>query len=450
MPEVVNIPLADLLLDSGNPRLVETRESQQETALGLARQQGDNLIRLATDIVDHGLDPTALPAVVATADRQKRYKVVEGNRRILALRALETPSLVTAALSSASARKLVQLAARYEQEPLGNVPCVLFETEEAAQHWIELRHTGQNQGVGLVEWGAEEKDRYHARHAGTRRPAGQVLDFVEKHGRLSAEANASNRRIITTLQRMLNTAFVREALGIDISNGKVIALYPTSELARSLSRLVEDLKLNLQVPDLYHLPQREAYVNALPRSAKPRKSKMLKTPTFLDNLTAGEPSSGPAVRTRRRRKVQPTRTTVIPRSSTLDVGPPRINAIYNELATMNVEQYPNACSVMTRVFIELSVDHYIIEKKLLTEKQLRDSPLAKRLKTIVAKLEKTGEIPAKLARAVEAMADNQRSAVGASVFSMHQYVHNEFVYPKSHDLYATWDEIAPLMEKLWP
>src|SRR4051794_11518663 len=114
MPEIVQIPLPDLLLDNGNPRLVETQESQQKTALAPARQQGDNLIRLATDIVENGLDPTTLPAVVATADRRKRYKVVEGNRRVLALRALETPSLVSAVLSTSSARKLVQLSARYD------------------------------------------------------------------------------------------------------------------------------------------------------------------------------------------------------------------------------------------------------------------------------------------------------------------------------------------------
>jgi len=449
MPEVVQIPVADLLLDDGNPRLVETKESQQETALALARQQGDNLIRLAADIVENGLDPTTLSAVVATADLRKRYKVVEGNRRVLALRALETPSLVSAVLSTSSARKLVQLAARYEQNPIGNVPCVLFETEDEAQHWVELRHTGMNQGIGLVEWGAEEKDRYHARHAGTRGPAGQVLDFVEKHGSVSAEALASSRKIITTLQRMLNTGYARERLGIDIQNGQVIALYPTEELDRSLSRLVEDLKLNYKVPDLYHLEQRRAYIDGLPRSAKPRRSKMLRTPVFLNSMTTGERSPKTPGASKRRR-TQPTRTTVIPRSSTLDVKPPRINAIYNELTILNVEQYPNACSVLTRVFIELSVDHFIAEKQLMTEKQAREAPLAKRIKTIVTALEKSGAIPAKLARAMEAVADNQRSAVGASVVTMNGYVHNEFVYPKSHDLYATWDEVAPFMGKLWP
>src|SRR4051812_38945393 len=45
MAEIVYIPLADLLLDNENPRLSGDRTSQQEAALDLARQQGDNIVR---------------------------------------------------------------------------------------------------------------------------------------------------------------------------------------------------------------------------------------------------------------------------------------------------------------------------------------------------------------------------------------------------------------------
>lgn len=93
MAEIVEIPLAALLLDVENPRLVETQQTQQETARELAARQGDALLRLAQDIVEHGTDPTTLVAVVPTKGRHKRYRVVEGNRRVLALRALESPSL---------------------------------------------------------------------------------------------------------------------------------------------------------------------------------------------------------------------------------------------------------------------------------------------------------------------------------------------------------------------
>jgi hypothetical protein len=51
LPEIVEVPLADLLLDPTNARLGEGLTSQPDTALALAQQQGDNIVRMAQDIV---------------------------------------------------------------------------------------------------------------------------------------------------------------------------------------------------------------------------------------------------------------------------------------------------------------------------------------------------------------------------------------------------------------
>lgn len=84
MYQTVPIPLTDLLLDMSNARLGEEQSSQQQVYLTLGKQQGKRLISLAEDIIANGTDPTNLPAVVATDDRRRRYKVIEGNRRVLA------------------------------------------------------------------------------------------------------------------------------------------------------------------------------------------------------------------------------------------------------------------------------------------------------------------------------------------------------------------------------
>jgi hypothetical protein len=147
--ETVSVPVSDLLLDVGNARLGEEQPSQQAVYLTLAQQQGRRLVALAKDIVENGLDPTTLPAVVATGDRRRRYVVVEGNRRILALKALETPSIVSGALSPTEQRFLGVLSGRYLDDPIDEVSCVLFESQDGADHWIALRHTGANEGAGL-------------------------------------------------------------------------------------------------------------------------------------------------------------------------------------------------------------------------------------------------------------------------------------------------------------
>ncbi len=171
---------------------------------------------------------------------------------------------------------------------------------------------------------------------------------------------------------------------------------------------------------------------------------------LLDDLTAG--TAAPATPTPprgTRRKSKPTRTTVIPKTSNLDVTPPRVNTIYNELLSLNAEQYPNACSVLLRVFIELSVDHFIVDKQLMDDNTMRNTALAKRLKTVVGKLEKSSDIPAQLARAMEQLADGNRT-VAATIPTFNLYVHNPYVFPRASELYTTWDEIAPLLEKVWP
>lgn len=447
MAEIVDVPLADLLLDPGNARLSEIADSQHDVALDLARQQGDKLIRLARDIVDHGVDPTALVAIVPTEDQHKRYFVVEGNRRVLALKSLETPSLIAPVLSPTATKTLTALAGKFAAAPIGNVKCALFETAKDADHWVEVRHTGENLGVGLVSWGAAEKDRFTGRRA-QRSPAGQVLDFVQKHGTLSAEALNSSKGIITSLKRLLSTPQVREKLGIDIVENTVISNHPTDEVAKGLSRIVEDLSTGRKkVTDIYHVGDRINYINSIPKTLLPRKSKKLDEPATLASLASGKPATKPPPRKPPRKK-QRVRTTVIPRECQLDVDPPRINAIYMELSTMNLEQFPNACSVLLRVFMELSVDHYLSENKVLTDEKIRNTPLAKRLKSAASHLNGLGKISAKLREAIDKVADSKH-VLSASTPTLNQYVHNEYVFPKGNDLRAAWDEIQPFAERLW-
>jgi hypothetical protein len=448
----VDIRLVDLLLDGDNPRLSEPKQSQLDTAAGLAREHGDGIVRLAADIVENGTDPTTLTAVVATKDRHKRYRVLEGNRRVLALRALESPSLISAELSTASQKRLADLARRYALNPIETLPCVLFDSEDEADHWVRLRHTGENKGVGLVSWGSEEQDRYSRRHQGIRKPAGQVIEFVDKHGSLSDEAKTSRRRVITSLQRLLHTAYARDKLGVDVRGGQVVALYSTAATARSLSKIVDDLKSGVvTVPDLYHIGHRKAYIDGLPKSVLPKPSERLAQPVVLDDLTAGAATPRPAVATRPRRKKQPIpRTTVIPKSASLNVTPPRINEVFLELAELNAERYPNACSVLLRVLIELSVDHYVQRNKLLTEAQRRNGNLAKRLKLVAKDLRTKGDIQPQLERAISDMADGNTTVIGAKIPTFNQYVHNQYVFPRATDLYLSWNELEPFMEALWP
>jgi hypothetical protein len=446
----VEIPVNDLLLDEGNARLGQESSSQQQAALALAEQQGKRLVKLAESILNHGLDPAQLPSVLATGDRRRKYIVIEGNRRVLALKALETPSLVQGALDARDFKRLQTLSSKYLADPIEQITCVLYKQDEAdaAFDWVMRRHTGAQEGAGLVEWASDEKDRFAARHGDSRRRSlgGQALDFLE-----AVEGpRTSTTKVSTSLTRLLTTPEVRERLGLDRVGNELVALHPKDEIAKGLRRIVEDLESEkTKVKDIYTADDRRDYAKTLKRTEMPSKGSRLKEPVRLEELPTGkttkvEPKKTPRKTLRRRAP----RTTVASPESMLNPGPPRLNAIYNELLGLSSEQFPNAGSVLLRVFLELSVDDYITRNNVMTQNDRDNANLAKRLKEVARHLEKTGAIDNQLKRAVNRIADGQHT-IAASVTTFHQYVHNQYVHPKPSELRTSWDELRPFLEAVW-
>jgi hypothetical protein len=68
--EVVDISPVDLLLDKRNARLREAQDSEPATVLSIVKQQKRQFLNLANDIVEKGLDPLNVFAVVPTADQR--------------------------------------------------------------------------------------------------------------------------------------------------------------------------------------------------------------------------------------------------------------------------------------------------------------------------------------------------------------------------------------------
>ncbi|TFV83144.1 hypothetical protein [Blastococcus sp. CT_GayMR16] len=444
------VPLSKLLLDEGNPRLEDPEESQRDTVVELTKQQGHKLIELAKDIVDFGLDPLALPAVVATDGRSRRYKVVEGNRRTLALKALETPSIVLSALSEPDRRQLAKLSERFHSDPIENVTCVLFDSEEDARHWVKIRHTGQNSGVGLVEWNSDEKDRYDARHGGRNRTlGGQALDFLRE---LDGPPPEGARRVaVTTVTRILKTPAVRERLGLTLEKGRLLAQFPQQEVARGLRRIVEDLRNQaIKVGDVFDKEQQLGYLERFSADDLPDPATKLAGALPFEELpvTGSKPRAAKPRAPKARPKPATARVTLVPSDCRINPAPPRINAVFTELSTLDVTTFPNAASVLLRVFVELSVDHYIDHHGLMDETKRHNTVLAARLKATSEHLYAANKIPEDLRRAITRIADG-RHTIAASVATFHAFVHNPYVHPRPTELQTAWDELQPFLEKVW-
>lgn len=452
MAEIHNIQLADLLLDQENARLGDPQASQPATYISLTQQATPRaLLTLCAHVVENGLDPLSLTAVVATGDKRRKYRVLEGNRRILALKALETPAIVTGKkiMSAAEERKLAGLSQRYHKDPITTVSCVLFDTEDSAVDWIVLRHTGANDGAGLKEWGSTEKERFLLRHGRTqkRTTALQILEFVEqKTGKIDGPGQP---KIATTVTRMMSNPEIRAAHGLDMVGGELVALYPADVIAPALRALVEDLtSKKLKVAQVYDREARVAYAEALKKTSPLDETKRLPTPVGLADLAAGKSTPVP-VKPRRARKptAAPELTTIVPPDCVMNPSQPRLNAVYDELCRLDISSFPNAGAVLLRVFLELSVDHEIMRLKLMPENQMLGMKLSIRLTKLAQALADSQRIPEQLRRAIVQIADSQ-SVIAASTMGFNQYVHNEFVHPAPKDLQTAWMQLQPFLVEI--
>src|SRR5713101_7496103 len=105
MPESRSIQIEKLLLDVENPRLGQGLGGQVETAQAMLNAERKKTLVLADDIKNHGLNP-ADRFMVMGSGKGDTYVVLEGNRRLTALRILQDPSIAAPILKSPSQKKL--------------------------------------------------------------------------------------------------------------------------------------------------------------------------------------------------------------------------------------------------------------------------------------------------------------------------------------------------------
>ena len=209
MPDPMPLPITDLLLDEENPRLATPNQGQRQTIRALATFQGTRLQVLATDIVRYGIDPSDLFIVMEV--EHKRYVVLDGNRRMTALKALENPEIVKGAVPTGVFTALRRLSREYDSDTHDAVLCIVVNDRAEADHWIELKHTGYQDGAGPLRWGPDEGARFRARTGGTLDAETQALNFLQLRGDISQEFR--QKVPTTTFRRLLRTPGVRRKVG---------------------------------------------------------------------------------------------------------------------------------------------------------------------------------------------------------------------------------------------
>lgn len=196
MIELKEIAVSNLLLDLQNPRLAVGQQNQPDTLHAMLRAEGPKTLALAESIAKEGLSPMERLVVMPSEQDAGRFMVLEGNRRLTALKILSEPSLVSPMLSAQQQKKLKSWSTEYKKHEVDQIECVVFASRETAKPWLERRHRGDQGGLGIVRWGATEAARFDARQSGKYSVELQVLDYVVEHGDLDDKTREKDRKSV--------------------------------------------------------------------------------------------------------------------------------------------------------------------------------------------------------------------------------------------------------------
>lgn len=445
-PRHVTIDVDRLLLDVENPRH-DVLESQDETIRQMATDQGEQIANLARDIVEYGLDPSASPIVMADPSSD-RYIVLEGNRRILAIKLLRDPALAKRVLTATQNDQLRRLGADFSKRPIARVRCIQVESRDEATHWIELRHTGPNRGVGLVTWDPESKERFKRRlgRSGYNKLALQIVEFLREAPSLDHATRASLGKVdLTNLARLANDPDVREALGIRAENGTLQTDLPQEEVMKGLKKVVHDLSSDdFTVDEIRNKADRKKYIKCLPNKELPDLTKA--TGTHVGLVPQGpEPTTSGKTRKRRKLPLTTSRETLIPPNLALQIAHPRVNAIYHEGQKLQVEGFPNCAAAILRVFLELSVDEYAVTRRIPGFSP--SSELKNKLSAVADHVKAQAILTEDQLKPVYLASKSQHTPF--STDTLNAYMHNRSLSPRPSELKSTWDDMQPFVEKLW-
>jgi hypothetical protein len=394
-------------------------------------------------IVDKGVNPADLP-MVAVSDEPGFYIVLEGNRRVAALKLLTSPSLLSSMpLSPSLIKKYKSLIEKAKGSLPLEMQCAVLSREDA-NYWIMLKHTGENEGVGIVTWDGRARHRFRGNS-----PALQAVDLVEKANLLDEGTKAKLPKVaITNIERVLGTPEARRELGVEVKGEKLTLSSPEEDSLGRLALLVSDVANRVvRVTDLDTKDQRVAY-------AKDVASRPIPSPVPPASQTGAAKQK--AVRATR---IAPERRALIPRHLKIRIQQTRINRIYSELQTLSAEHYVNSCAVLLRVFVELSVDDYAQRHKISLKTKPKaksgkktvvppkDMTLRDKLRTVAANLEARNVCTKQELHGIRTLASNRNHVL--SVDTLNAYVHNKDYTPTSTDLKTTWDNIQVFIERLW-
>ena len=456
-----SISISNLIINPDNDRF-ESVENEKQAIDIMLTKLGDKIYYIAIHILENGLSPKPF-YVMPSKKSNKKFLVKEGNRRTTALKLMANPKLIDSKKHASLKNRFFKLHERFMETPIRKIMCYIYDDVEEADKWVRLEHTGEQNGVGIVEWKPEQVQRFDIKHGKNKSVEIQAIDFIRTSPFVQEEVKRASENIkLTNFARLLGDKSVREILGLKYINSKLSSNLEEEEIAKALGQIILDLSdKDFKVSSIYNAKQRKDYIQGLGEKL-PDKNKTIGEVWRLDNPleqipnleeednTAKNEGSDLHSKGHLKKSIPTQRKTLIPNNCIIRISNPKANKIYDELKKIDVRSLVNCAAVTLRVFLELSVDTFIEKKGLLKEGEISASnssrSLYQKVNDASQYLYKEKIADETILKAVKLLTKERNSIWG--VDTMNAYVHSKKLSHVPIDIQTTLYNIQDFMVTL--
>ncbi len=349
------VSISNLFLDPENIRLGLGVKSSQDALINDLFVNEDAM-QILSNIATNGFFPDELPVVIK---HNGKFIVMEGNRRIAALKVLARPEIVPA--KETSVRNILKTAG----PSVKTVEVVIAPDRNSVERFLASKHTQNTRRAwrplrqayfykAQLERGKTVQD---LRNDYPTIDIGKFLRLINIHriaksipydsDRLTKKVHNERSFPASTMERLYEDKNVRDFLGFDFDgDGEVQVKIDRKEFEKGFKRIVQDVvEKVVDSRALNNEDNRKKYLENFAKADIPNKAKSGKTLTSKD-FKERAPTTD-----QKRKKLAP-------KDIVFTLQSPGVRRMLIELQGIDYRKFPNAAHDLLRSFLECALKAY--------------------------------------------------------------------------------------------
>ncbi|PEP15484.1 hypothetical protein [Bacillus wiedmannii] len=458
------LPVSNLQIFQENPRFQPQVDQDAAITKILLNKK---LFGLISDIAKNGLDPSE-SIMVFNSQKRDKYIVKEGNRRITSVKLLNDPELVPSSFPNRSdiIKRIINIKEENHYQSIPHVQCVIFEEDgELINHFIELKHTGENKGAGRIGWDTESQTRFTKQKDPYKN---YLLSYINK-----IHPGYQDNSGFTTFERIISDPSVRKAIGMEIDRKKPAIILSDGMSTKKLFYIIDCLiTKKIKVSDVYDKELRLKFIEKHLKTQEQLKIIETLYETYFKNGT--DPSVAPTAGTTGTQ--QPVAPTAGAQNGSKNVTDPykakklqnaykfnrnytnnaRIRKTLFEINNAQIEDMPIALTYLIRSFLENYVHEYIdfhiaLEGKLRIKGVARDREKRAELRDLLIAIKEHLNSNYMVASGVVALIEevcDKSDHKHPLTTKLNIFVHSNLSIPTSRQVIDLWLKACPIAQQL--